>query len=165
MQLTSSAPLALTPLLKPESVAVVGASRRMNRASRVVANLQRFAYGGQVFPINPKYDEVLGLKAYPSLAATPRPADTAVVAIPAERVPAVLEQAADAGVRGAIVLSSGFAEAGPAGRERQAALERLGRSAGCSSAGRIASASSTSGCALPPSAAKCRSRCSRATSP
>src|SRR5437764_14550530 len=102
----------------------------MNRASRVVANLQRFAYGGQIFPINPMYDEGLGLRAYASLATSPRPADTVVVAIPAERVPAVLEEAADAGVRGAIVLSSGFAEAGPAGRERQAALERLARERG-----------------------------------
>ena len=64
----------LAPLLKPGSVAVLGASQRMNRASRVVANLQRFGYGGKVFPINPKYDEVLWLKSYPNLASTPQPA-------------------------------------------------------------------------------------------
>lgn len=66
--------LDLAPLLKPSSVAVLGASQRMNRATRVVANLQRFGYGGKVFPINPKYDEVLGLKSYPNLASTPQPA-------------------------------------------------------------------------------------------
>src|SRR6266540_7117822 len=120
----------LAPLLKPGSVAVLGASHRMNRASRVVADPQRFGYGGAVFPINPKYDEVLGLKSYPNLASTPQPADTVVVAIPAEHIPAVLEEAAEAGVRGAVVLSSGFAEAGPVGRERQAALERLAKERG-----------------------------------
>jgi acetyltransferase len=111
--------------MSPRSVAVVGASQRMNRSTRVITNLQRFGYRGDVFPINAKYTEILGLPCYPSLAATPHPADTVVIAIPAADVPAVLSDAAARGVRGAVVLSSGFAEAGVAGRERQAALERL----------------------------------------
>jgi acetyltransferase len=115
----------LTPLMKPRRVAVVGASQRMGRGTRVIANLQQFGYAGRIFPINPKYDEILGLPCYPDLASTPECADTVVVAIPAEQVPGVLAAAAGQGVRGAIVLSSGFAEAGAAGRERQAALERL----------------------------------------
>src|SRR5213594_234864 len=100
--------LDLTPLMKPTSIAVVGASQRMTRATRVVANLQRFGYRGRIFPINPKYADILGLPCYPDLASTPEPA-----------------AAVETGVRGAVVLSSGFAEAGPAGRERQAELERL----------------------------------------
>ena len=115
----------LTPLMKPGSVAVVGASQRLNRSTRVIANLQRFGYRGRIFPINAKYTEVLGLPCYPDLGATPEPADTVVVAIPAADVPAVLTDAAARGVRAAVVLSSGFAEAGARGRERQAALERL----------------------------------------
>ena len=115
----------LTPLMKPASIAVVGASQRMTRATRVVANLQRFGYAGRIFPINPRYSEVLGLPCYPDLASTPERADSVVVAIPAEQVPAVLSAAVAAGVRGAVVLSSGFAEAGPAGQKRQAELERL----------------------------------------
>jgi acyl-CoA synthetase (NDP forming) len=115
----------LTPLMKPKSVAVVGASPRMNRATRVITNLQRFGYGGRVFPINPRYTEIHGLPCYPDLASTPEPADTVVVAIPAEQVPAVLTAAVERGVRGAVVLSSGFGEAGPAGQARQATLERL----------------------------------------
>src|SRR5512132_1867948 len=114
----------LTPLMKPTSIAVVGASQRMTRATRVVANLQRFGYGGRVFPINPKYADVLGLPCYPDLASTPEPADVVVVAIPAEQVPGVLTAALDGGVRAAIILSSGFGEAGAAGQARQAALER-----------------------------------------
>ena len=111
--------------MKPASIAVVGASQRMSRATRVVANLQRFGYAGRIFPINPKYTEVLGLPCYPDLASTPEPAHSVVVAIPAEQVPAILTAAVASGVRGAVVLSSGFAEAGPAGRQRQAELERL----------------------------------------
>jgi acetyltransferase len=115
----------LTPLMKPRSVAVVGASQRVNRATRVITNLQRFGYAGRVFPINAKYTEVLGLPCYPDLAALPEPADVVVVAIPAADVPGVLSDAAARGVRGAVVLSSGFGEAGGSGRARQEALERL----------------------------------------
>jgi acetate---CoA ligase (ADP-forming) len=115
----------LTPLMKPASIAVVGASQRMTRATRVVANLQRFGYAGRIFPINPRYADVLGLPCYPDLTSTPERADTVVVAIPAEHVPGVLRAAVAAGVRGAVVLSSGFAEAGPEGQRRQSELERL----------------------------------------
>ena len=117
--------MSLAPLMKPASIAVVGASQRMTRATRVVANLQRFGYAGRIFPINPRYSAVLGLPCYPDLASTPERADSVVVAIPAEQVPAVLTAAVSAGVRAAVVLSSGFAEAGPAGQKRQADLERL----------------------------------------
>jgi acetyltransferase len=115
----------LTPLMKPRSIAVVGASPRMNRATRVITNLQRFGYAGRVFPINPRYPEIHGLTCYPDLASIPEPADTVVVAIPADGVPDVLTAAVERGVRGAVVLSSGFGEAGPEGRARQATLDRL----------------------------------------
>jgi acetate---CoA ligase (ADP-forming) len=115
----------LAPLMKPASIAVVGASQRMTRATRVVANLQRFGYAGRIYPINPRYSDVLGLPCYPDLASTPERADSVVVAIPADQVPGVLSAAVTAGVRGAVVLSSGFAEAGPEGQRRQAELERL----------------------------------------
>ncbi len=111
--------------MNPKSVAVIGASQRMGRGTRVVANLQRFGYEGRIFPINPKYAEIQGLPCYPDLAATPEAVEMVVVAIPAAEVPGLLATAADRGVRAAIILSSGFAEAGPIGRERQAALERL----------------------------------------
>ena len=72
-----------------------------------------------------RYADVLGLPCYPELASTPERADSVVVAIPAEHVPDVLRAAVAAGVRGAVVLSSGFAEAGPEGQRRQAELEQL----------------------------------------
>ncbi|MGH7348007.1 MAG: acetate--CoA ligase family protein, partial [Candidatus Rokuibacteriota bacterium] len=111
--------------MKPASIAVVGASQRMTRATRVIENLKRFGYAGRIFPINPRYSDVLGLPCYPDLASTPERADTVVVAIPAEQVAEVLRAAVATGVRGAVVLSSGFAEGGPEGQRRQAELERL----------------------------------------
>src|SRR5882724_60243 len=111
--------------MKPKSIGVIGASQRIGRATRVIVNLQRFGYAGRIFPINPKYAEILGLPCYPDLASTPEAPETVVVAIPGADVPGLLATAADRGVRGAVILSSGFGEAGPAGRERQAALERL----------------------------------------
>jgi acetyltransferase len=115
----------LTPLMKPASIAIVGASARMGRGTRVVANLQQLGYRGRVFPVNPKYGEILGLPCYPDVLATPEPAELVVVAIPAADVPELLAAAVTRGTRAAIILSSGFGEAGPEGRERQAALERL----------------------------------------
>jgi acetate---CoA ligase (ADP-forming) len=115
----------LTPLMKPRSLAVVGASSRMNRATRVIANLQRFGYAGRIVAVNPRYTELHGLPCYPDLASLPEPVDTVVVAIPAPEVPAVLTAAVERGVRGAVVLSSGFGEAGPAGQARQAIIDRL----------------------------------------
>jgi acyl-CoA synthetase (NDP forming) len=125
----------LTPLMKPTSVAVVGASQRMGRATRVVANLQRFGYGGRVFPINPKYPDIFGLPCYPDMASTPSPANVAVVAIPAEQVPRILEVAFESGVRAAVVLSAA-GEAGPVGKAR-GPLERLAVERGCSLAARV----------------------------
>src|SRR5258706_3546815 len=97
----------LTPLMKPKSIAVVGASPRMNRATRVIMNLQRFGYGGRLFPINPRRAEILGLPCYPDLASTPETPDTVVVAIPAADVPARLTAAVHRGRRGARGPSNG----------------------------------------------------------
>jgi acetate---CoA ligase (ADP-forming) len=115
----------LTPLLSPASVGIVGASQRAARGTRVVRNLISVGFEGRIFPINPKYDEVLVLPCYPSVRATPEPVDSLVVAIPARQVHGLLEEALEAGVRAAVILSSGFAEAGEQGREYHRALESL----------------------------------------
>ena len=116
----------LTPLMKPTSVAVVGASQRMGRATRVIANLQRFGYGGRVFPINPKYHR----GPRPALLSRPR-VDARAAGCRGGGDPGRAAcrrswtAAVERGVRAAVVLSSGFGEAGPAGTARQATLERL----------------------------------------
>jgi len=111
-------------------VAVVGASQREARGNIVLRNLIGLGFPGGIFPINPKYTEVLGLPCYPDLSATPEPVECVVVAIPARNIPDLLASAADLGVQAAVILSSGFAEAGPEGQARQAQLDALSRERG-----------------------------------
>lgn len=102
----------------PRAVAVVGATERPGSVGRTVfRNLVGNPFGGAVFPVNPKRSSVLGVKAYPDVAAVPAPVDLAVIATPAATVPAVVGRCVAAGVRGAVVLSAGFRETGPAGAD------------------------------------------------
>ena len=81
----------------------------------MLSNLLQSPFGGPVFPVNPRRASVLGVKAYPDLAAVPEPVDLAVVVTPAPTVPGVVRRCAEAGVKGAIVISAGFKELGPEG--------------------------------------------------
>jgi acetyltransferase len=102
----------------PETVAVIGATNTPGCVGRtVLLNLISHPFGGTVFPINPKHHSVLGIEAYPTIADVPAPVDLAVVVTPAPTVPGIIGECADAGVRGAIVISAGFKETGAAGAE------------------------------------------------
>jgi acetyltransferase len=112
-------------------VAVIGASTAPGKLGHdILANLKNGGFAGELYPINPKADEILGLKAYPSVADTPAPPELAVVVIPARVVAAALEQAAAAGVKAAIVITGGFAEAGEEGERLQDELARVIRKTG-----------------------------------
>lgn len=107
----------------PKTVAVIGATERAGSVGRTVLwNLIQSPFGGTVFPVNPQRHNVLGIKAYPSIAAVPEPVDLAIVATPAATVPAVIGECADAGVQGAIIISAGFRETGTAGAELEQAI-------------------------------------------
>ncbi|TQK72842.1 acetate--CoA ligase family protein [Nocardioides sp. SLBN-35] len=122
--------MALTPfrnvrsLVAPRGIAVVGASPRGNRGSRVLENLARFGYAGPVVVVNPGYSEVLGRPAVPSVRELPDGIDLVVVAVAADRAVDVVREAAERGIRGVLVIGSGFGE-GEHGRERGAALAEL----------------------------------------
>ena len=108
----------LDAIFAPRNIAVIGATENLGSVGRTVLwNLVTSPFGGTVFPVNPKRASVLGIKAYPDIASVPEPVDLAVVVTPAGSVPAVIGQCADAGVKGAIVISAGFRELGPAGLE------------------------------------------------
>jgi acetyltransferase len=110
--------LPLSVFFAPQNVAVIGASERAGSVGRTVLwNLISNPFGGTVFPVNPNRTSVLGIKAYPNIAAVPGDVDLAVIATPAPTVPGVISECAQAGVKGAIVLSAGFKETGPAGAE------------------------------------------------
>jgi acetyltransferase len=109
---------SLEPIFAPRSVAVIGATDKEGSVGRTLLwNLISSPFGGAVFPVNPKRSSVLGIKAYPSLAAVPDSVDLAVVVTPAPTVPALMQECVAKSVRAAIVISAGFKEAGPAGAE------------------------------------------------
>ena len=117
------APPDLAAFFEPRSVAVVGASRDPTKVGgSVVANLRAAGFEGRIWPVNPRADVVQGLPATPSLLAIDGPVDLAVIAVPAPAVLPALKECVAKGVRGAVVISAGFREAGEAGRAREAEL-------------------------------------------
>ena len=99
-------------LLKPTSVAVVGASERPTRGTGVLKNLQKIGFKGDLFAINPNYTEVLGCPSFASVRDLPKTVDSIVLAVAAEAACGILEQAFERGIRSAVVLSAGFGEGG-----------------------------------------------------
>ena len=91
----------------------------------VLRNLLDQPSGATIFPINPSRNNVLGIRCYPNIAAIGEPVDLAVVVTPAETVAGVLQECVDAGVRGAIVISAGFAELGAEGLEREKKIKKV----------------------------------------
>lgn len=116
----------LSSFFKPRSIAIIGASANpATIGGRPLRILIQHGYAGALFPVNPRYRELEGRAAYPSIGAVPEPVDLAVVIVPARLVPGVLEACAAAGVRYAMVISSGFAESGAEGRALQEQIRAL----------------------------------------
>jgi acetyltransferase len=103
-------------IFQPKTVAVVGATENEGSVGRtVMQNLLATPFGGEVFPVNPKRDTVLGVKAYPNLKSVPKKIDLVVVVTPAKIVPAIIGECADLEIPAAIIISAGFKEMGPPG--------------------------------------------------
>jgi acetyltransferase len=117
----------LSAMLAPKSIALIGASEKLGSVGRaLLENLQSFR--GRVFPINPSHAALLGHKAFPTIRDTPQEVDLAVIATPAATVPEIVTECAAAGVKGAVIISAGFKECGPAGAElEKQILERRGK--------------------------------------
>ena len=119
----------LEVLFAPKTVAVIGATEtRGSVGGALMENLAGFS--GEVFPVHPKRKTVFGKTAYPSISALPRRVDVAIVATPAQTVPAIVAECAAAGVKAAVILSAGFKEAGAAGRELEDQILRHARAGG-----------------------------------
>jgi len=104
---------ALNGLLRPKSVAVIGASNTPGKIGYLaVKNLIDCDYPGDIYPINPKETEIQGLKAYPSVLDVPGEIDAAMLIVPAARTPGVTEECGQKGVKGLIVVASGYSEIG-----------------------------------------------------
>jgi acetyltransferase len=106
----------LDAIFAPKSVAVIGASEKAGSVGRTLLwNLISNPFGGTIFPVNPKHHSILGIKAYSTIFDAPELVDLAVIATPAATVPGIIKECVQAGVKGAIILSAGFKEAGAEG--------------------------------------------------
>jgi len=107
----------LDAFFKPSSVAVVGATKRMNKAGHVifknfVENKNRGVFKGEIYPVNPNEDSILGFHCYPSLTHVPYEIELVVIVVPANIVPGIMREAAAKKVKDVVIISSGFGEVG-----------------------------------------------------
>ncbi|TAK43289.1 MAG: bifunctional acyl-CoA synthetase/GNAT family N-acetyltransferase [Betaproteobacteria bacterium] len=112
----------LSPLFQPASVAIIGASPEAGSVGAVLAENMTAGYRGALYAVNPKHRGVHGIDCYPAIGKIPQRIDLAVIATPAQVVPAVIEQCGEAGVHAAVVITAGFSETGPAGARLERAL-------------------------------------------
>ena len=110
----------LNAVFNAKSVAVVGASENPEKTGyQVLSNIIDGGFQGEIYPINPKSSEILGIACYPALSSVPDDIDLAVVIVPAKFVPDVMRQAAEKHVKGAVIISGGFREIGNVGLEQE----------------------------------------------
>jgi len=124
-------PHPLDSLFAPGSIALIGASRDLEKIpGRLLSMLRKNEFPGRIFPINPNYGDIDGLKCYPTIADVGQPIDLAIVMIPAGVVLGALEQCAAVGVKNAVIISSGFAEEGGDSAAMQDAIVALAKNTG-----------------------------------
>ncbi len=124
-------PHPLDSFFSPDSIALIGASRDLEKIpGRLLSMLRKNEFPGKIYPINPNYGDIDGLKCYPSIADVGQPIDLAIVIIPARAVLGALEQCAAAGVKNAVIISSGFAEEGGDSAAMQDAIAELAKKTG-----------------------------------
>jgi acetyltransferase len=126
----------IRPLVAPRSIAVIGASTSPTKSGGVLFNnLARGDFSGPLYPINPNAAEVMGRKAYPSLAAVPDPVDLVYIVLPRDHVEAAVRQCIEARAGAACIITAGFAEASETGRVDQERLRAMAQEAGLLLAG------------------------------
>jgi acyl-CoA synthetase (NDP forming) len=122
---------SLEPLLRPRSVAIIGASHDPSRiGGRPLRYMMEAGFAGAIYPVNPRRSSVQGLDAYPDIADVPGSVDFALLALPAAACMPAVEACAAKGVRAMVIFSSGFAEVGDEGRALQERIGAIGRQAG-----------------------------------
>jgi acyl-CoA synthetase (NDP forming) len=123
--------MTLSAILDPASVAIVGASENPHKiGGRPLDYLRRFGFRGTIHPINPGRAEVQGVKAVPRLADLDRAPDVAVIAVPGEAAVEALDQCGEIGVKVAVMMTSGFGETGPEGKQAERAMVERARARG-----------------------------------
>ncbi len=109
--------LNLDSIFNPKSIALIGASDEEGSVGYILMkNLTEMGYTGHVYPVNIRKQEILGLKAYPSVSKLPQIVDLAIIATPASTVPDIIEECGTCGINGIIIISAGFKETGASGK-------------------------------------------------
>lgn len=117
-------------IFNPSSIAVIGASEDEKKIGNVVLrNLVEQGFKGKVYPVNPKRNEILGMKCYPSVKDIPDKVDLGIIVIPARGVPGVIKECAEHGVKGLVVITAGFREIGEEGLKLEEEIIKLVKSA------------------------------------
>ena len=115
-------------ILRPRSIAVVGASRRPNTIGyQILDNLIRYGFNGPIYPVNPQAEVIHSIRAYPTVTAIPDPVEMAVLVVPRDLVLGAAEECGRKGVKGLVVITAGFAEVGGEGVERERRLVEVVR--------------------------------------
>jgi acetyltransferase len=118
-------------LFEPASIAVVGAAREENKVGHIVLrNIISSGFTGKLYPVNPKSEEILGLRCYASISLVPDQVDLVVVTTPAHTVPGIIEETGRKGTKAVIVISAGFKETGKDGAELERRIGEIARSYG-----------------------------------
>ena len=119
---TNDYPLNLDAVFNPESVAIIGASATFGKWGQfILSNILAGEYQGKIFPVNSKQEKMFGRPVFGRILDIPDPVDLAFITTPAKTVPEILEQCGDKGVKGVVLVTSGFSETGEEGKE----LEKL----------------------------------------
>ncbi len=118
--------LQMRELFEPASVAVIGASAERNKVGNIIlGNIIESGFQGPIYPINPRYEGIMGLKCYPRITDVPGPVEMAVIVVPAKFVLQVMEECGQKGVKAAVVISAGFKEVGLEGAKLERQLGEI----------------------------------------
>jgi acyl-CoA synthetase (NDP forming) len=121
----------LDPIFKPRSIAVIGASENPGKWGYLMVQRPRLSgYPGSIYPVNKGKDSILGVPAYPSIMDVPGEVDLAIITLPADKVPGALRESVKKGVRGAVIITAGFAEVGNEGKLLQDEVVKIARDGG-----------------------------------
>lgn len=122
---------SLQKFFEPESIAVVGASREKEKLGRMVLdNILGCGFKGQVYPVNPKAEDIDGMTVYADVEKIPGTVDLAVIVVPAQFVLPVIKQCANKGIKGAVIITAGFGETGEEGKQIEAQIKDIAKVSG-----------------------------------
>ncbi len=121
----------LSPFFSPKGVSIIGASSNPRKLSYgILENLCSSGLKGGIYPVNPKADEILGLRSYPDIADVPDPVETAVIVLPAPLTPDVLRSCGEHGIKAVVIISGGFKEIGKDGSALEKECLQIAKSYG-----------------------------------